>query len=97
MTTTRSRSRAGQAPGVVRVRLSGAPADVQAAAGLLAALAELATGLDLIQTSRPYLNDREPGERVYLTIRLTTPTPPGQRPQPPATPRPALPLRRPHP
>jgi hypothetical protein len=62
---------------VVRVRLSGAPNDVSAVAGLLAHLAE---GLDpcgrqpclpalaLIETSAPYANRRDPGVRVYLTL-----------------------------
>ncbi len=67
----------GTAPGVVQVRLSGAPADVNAVAGLLE---HLAAGLDpcgrlpclpalaLIQTSAPYENRRDPGVRVYLTL-----------------------------
>jgi hypothetical protein len=85
-------ARAGQAPGVIKVRLTGSSGDVETAAALLAAAAELATGLDLIETSRPYANRREPGERVYLTFRLAIPNPAGRRPQPP---RPALPARRP--
>jgi hypothetical protein len=89
-----TRARAGQAPGVIKVRLTGSSGDVQTAAALLAEAAELATGPDLIETSRPDPNRREPGERVYLTFRLATPTPPGQPPQPP---RPALPSRRPRP
>ncbi len=59
----------GTAPGVVQVRLSGAPADVNAVAGLdpcgrLPCLPALA----LIQTSAPYENRRDPGVRVYLTL-----------------------------
>ena len=56
----------GQAPGVVKVRLSGAPADLETVTALLAAGpgVEVLTGPD-----GPYPNRRDAGARVYLTIR----------------------------
>ena len=63
----------GQAPGVVKVRISGVPADLEAVTARLAAHAsvEVLTGPD-----GPYLNRRDAGARVYLTIR-TGPAPAG--------------------
>jgi len=60
---------AGQAPGIVKVRLSGAPADVDMLATLLADYA--GTGLDVLDRSAPYPNRRDPGVRVYLTLQIT--------------------------
>ena len=60
---------AGQAPGVVKVRLSGAGADVDMLAQLLADYAE--SGLDVLERSAPYPNRRDPGVRVYLTLQIT--------------------------
>jgi hypothetical protein len=60
---------AGQAPGIVKVRLSGAPADVEALATLLADYA--GSGLDVLDRSAPYSNRRDPGVRVYLTLQIT--------------------------
>ena len=56
----------GQAPGVVKVRLSGDPAALESVTALLAADAsvEILTGPD-----GPYPNRRNTGARVYLTIR----------------------------
>jgi hypothetical protein len=56
----------GQAPGVVKVRISGAPADLAMVTDLLAGAAhvEILTGPD-----GPYPNRRDAGARVYLTIR----------------------------
>jgi hypothetical protein len=51
---------------VVKVRLSGAMADIAAMASVLAA----AGGIDLIDVSQPYPNRREAGARLYLTICL---------------------------
>jgi len=60
---------AAQAPGVVKVRLSGAPADVEMLAQLLADYA--GSGLDVIERSAPYPNRRDFGVRVYLTLQIT--------------------------
>ena len=60
---------AGQAPGIVKVRLSGAPADVDMLATLLADYA--GSGLDVLERSAPYPNRRDPGVRVYLTLQIT--------------------------
>jgi hypothetical protein len=71
---------AGQAPGVVKIRLSGALPDITALASLLGCPAP---GIGLIDVSQPYPNRREAGSRLYLTIRLAA--------QPPG--RPAAPLQ----
>jgi hypothetical protein len=57
----------GQAPGVVKVRLSGAAADIEPVAGLLAARGWV------LDRSAAYPNRRDPGERVYLTLQVTAP------------------------
>jgi hypothetical protein len=57
---------AGQAPGVVKVRLSGDLADIEALAALLSA--GLGQDVEQIERSTPYLNRRDPGVRVYLTV-----------------------------
>jgi hypothetical protein len=49
----------GQAPGIVKVRLSGAAADIEHITRLLAGT--------IIERSAPYPNRRNPGVRVYLT------------------------------
>ena len=59
---------AGQAPGVVKVRLAGAPADVEMLATLLADYA--GSGIDVIERSAPYPNRRDPGVRVHLTLQI---------------------------
>jgi hypothetical protein len=77
---------AGQAPGVVKIRLSGALPDIAALASLLGCLA---TGTGLIDVSQPYPNRRDAGVRLYLTIRLaadrpgTGAQPPGRAASPP--------------
>ena len=48
---------------MVRVRLSGARADIETV------LAVLAGGCEVADRSGPRRNRHEPGERVYLTIR----------------------------
>jgi hypothetical protein len=58
---------AGQAPGVVSVRLSGDPAGIDAAVAALAAVFEV------LNRTGPRPNRRDPGQRVYLTIRTTPP------------------------
>ena len=64
---------AGQAPGIVKVRLSGAAADVEMLATLLAEYA--GSGIDVIEWSAPYPNRRDPGVRVYLALQITGGTP----------------------
>ncbi len=56
----RSGREIGQAPGVVKVRLSGASQDIEF-------VAELLVGM-VIDRSAPYPNRRDPGQRVYLTV-----------------------------
>ena len=60
---------AGQAPGIVKVRLSGEPADVEMLATLLADYA--GSGIDVLERSAPYPNRRDFGVRVYLTLQIT--------------------------
>ena len=64
---------AGQAPGIVKVRLSGATADVEMLATLLADYA--GSGIDVIERSAPYPNRRDPGVRAYLTLKIAGGTP----------------------
>ncbi len=75
---------AGQAPGVVKIRLSGALPDITAVARLFG---YPAPGIDLIDISQPYPNRRDAGARLYLTIRLAA-DPPGTGAQPPRCPSP---------
>jgi hypothetical protein len=58
-----SRPARQQAPGVVKVRLSGDRADMDAVAAVLADACEV------LDRSGPRPNHYDPGERVYLTIR----------------------------
>ena len=85
MTAVTASPLAGQAHGVVKIRLSGALPDIAALASLFGCLAG---GIDLIEVSQPYPNRREAGARLYLTIRLTAGQP-GTGAQPPG--RPAAP------
>jgi hypothetical protein len=62
---------AGQAPGVVKVRLSGAAEDLEVVAELLSDCP--GTGVEVLDRSAPYPNRRDPGERVYLTLRISEP------------------------
>ena len=78
---------AEQAPGVVKLRLSGALPDIAAVASLLGCLTG---GIDLIDVSAPYPNHRDAGARLYLTIRLAADRP-GTDAQPPG--RAAAPLQ----
>ena len=68
-----TRQQAGQAPGIVKIRLSGAAGDVAMVAALLTDYD--GCGIDVIEQSAPYPNRRDPGERVYLTVRIG----PGER------------------
>ena len=55
----------GQTPGVVKVRISGAPADLETVTALLAA----DTGVEVLTgPDDPYPNCRDASARVYLTI-----------------------------
>ena len=53
---------------MVKVRLSGEPGGVQALAAVLA------TGgaVEILDRSGPRANRYDPGQRVYLTVRVTT-------------------------
>jgi hypothetical protein len=53
-------------PGVVKVRLSGDRAAIQATAAVLSAAGQV------LDRSGPRPNRYDPGERVYLTIRIST-------------------------
>ncbi len=53
-----------RAPGVVKVRLSGDRADIDIVAAVLAGTCEV------LDRSGPRVNRYDPGERVYLTIRI---------------------------
>ena len=64
-----SRPAAQQAPGVIRVRLSGDRADIEAVAAVLAGICKV------LDRSRPRPNHYHPGERIYLTIRTGPPRP----------------------
>jgi hypothetical protein len=63
------------APGVAQVRLSGQPEDTTALVSVLERLASGQTlspaGIEILTRSAPYVNRREPGQRVYLTVRVT--------------------------
>jgi hypothetical protein len=60
-------AKAGQAPGVVKVRLLGEPGDIEALAGVLGA----SPAVEVIDRSGPRANRYDPGVRVYLTLRVT--------------------------
>jgi hypothetical protein len=63
--------RAGQAPGVVKVRLSGDPADLERFAQFLTGGSRGAgEAVEVIEESGLYANRRDPGCRLYLTVRL---------------------------
>lgn len=69
-----SEPHAGQAPGVVGVRLSGAAADIDAAVAALAAVFEV------LNRTGPRPSRRDRGQRVYLTIRTAPARPAGAGP-----------------
>ena len=56
-------------PGVVRVRLLGDALDADIVAAIIAASPDAIVA----ERSRGYRNRDEPGERVYLTVRVTRP------------------------
>jgi hypothetical protein len=59
----------GQAPGVVKVRLSGDPADAEVVAEILAGFP--GAGVEVLDRSAPYPNRRDPGVRLYLTLKVS--------------------------
>ena len=84
MTAVTASPLAGQAPGVVKIRLSGALPDIAALASLFG---RRSPGIDLIEVSQPYPDRREAGARLYLTVRLTAGQPgTGAQPGRPAAP-----------
>jgi hypothetical protein len=62
---------AGPAPGVVKIRLSGAAEDLEVVAEVLAGYP--GAGVEVLDRSAPYPNRRDPGVRVYLTLRIAAP------------------------
>jgi hypothetical protein len=58
--------RSRQAPGVVSVRLSGEQVDLDALAGILRGH----PAVEVITASGPRQNRYDPGQRVYLTVRV---------------------------
>lgn len=63
---------ARRAPGVVRVALSGEPADLETLAHVLTRIGLGPAGaVEVIEESRLYPNRRDPGYRLYLTVRIT--------------------------
>jgi hypothetical protein len=73
----------GQAPGLVKIPLSGDPGDIDAVAALISG--GLGRELEQIERSAPYPNRRDPGARVYLTVLIS--------PARPATRSPTHPVR----
>jgi hypothetical protein len=60
---------AGQAPGVVKARLSGTVEDIEIVAEILTGVP--GAGVEVLDRSAPYPNRRDPGVRVYLTLRIS--------------------------
>ena len=67
---------ASTAPGIAEVRLSGSAEDVATLVSVLdrlgAGLPVTTVGVEILTRSAPYLNRRDPGQRVYLTVRVQT-------------------------
>lgn len=63
------RRRAGQAPGVLGIRLAGDTADLDPLADVLAEV----PSVEVLSRSAGRPNRYEPGVRVYLTVRITRP------------------------
>jgi hypothetical protein len=78
-------------PGVVQVRLLGSRPELAALALLVARL----PGVEILTAHGPRPNRYDPGERVYLTVRID-PAPAGAAPDDQLT-RPAIAARRHHP
>ena len=66
---------AGQAPGVVEVRLSGTAEDTATVVSVLERLATglpvTTVGLEILHRSGARANRRDPGERTYVLVRVT--------------------------
>jgi hypothetical protein len=86
--STAGRAPSPAAPGVVLVRLLGSRSDLAALAGLVAGL----PGVEILTAHGPRPNRRDPGERVYLTVRIDQP--PGAAPGHQMPRRPASAARR---
>ena len=54
----------GLAPGVIKVRLSGALPDME----VLTTILRQQDAIEVLEASSPYPNRRDPGVRVYLTV-----------------------------
>jgi len=69
-----NRREAGQAPGTVELRLSGAAEDTSTVISVLervaAGLPVTTVGLDILHKSGQRANRRDPGGRVYLLVRV---------------------------
>ena len=86
--STAGRAPSPAAPGVVQVRLLGSRPELTALAGLVGSL----PGLEILTARGPCPNRYDPGERVYLTVRIDLP--PGAAHGRQAGRRPAIPARR---
>ena len=86
MSTGRAPSPA--APGLVQIRLLGSLPELTALAALMGSL----PGLEILTARGPCPNRHDPGERVYLTVRIDQP--PGAAHGRQAGRRPAIPARR---
>jgi hypothetical protein len=86
--STAGRAPSPAAPGVVQVRLLGALPELAALAQLVASL----PGLEILTAHGPRPNRCDPGERVYLTVRIDLP--PGAAPGRQIARRPAISARR---
>lgn len=68
--------RAGQEPGTVELRLSGSAEDTGTLISVLeriaAGLPVITVGLEILHCSGARANRRDPGERVYVLVRVTT-------------------------
>jgi hypothetical protein len=65
------RARDQLAPGVVKVRILGAQPDLDVLASVLERLA-VTVGMEVLDRDGPHANRRDPGGRVYLTVRIGT-------------------------
>jgi hypothetical protein len=55
-------------PGIVKFRMIGSQSDLTRAARVMDEL--IRPGVEVMEVSHPYQNHREPGYRVYVTLRL---------------------------
>ena len=89
--STAGRAPSPAAPGVVQVRLLGSRPELAALAQLVGSL----PGVEILTAHGPRPNRYDPGERVYLTVRIDLPA--GAAPGRQTARRPAIPARRHHP